>query len=262
MKQIFKTLLLLSLMIIQEAHGQVTVSNVRTELDTKTRSITVLYDLTAKGKFKYDIYDVKLLLSTDGGTNFKTLKIVSGGVGPEVKLGIDKKIVWQYFKEDRNFVGENTAFKVTAEVNLQARQARLNRLGGPESAAYSLIFPGWGQTKVRDGNRYWIAGLAAYLSVGAGLYFANQANNSLENYRNAESLGDADSFFSDFEQQRQLSNIAYGTAAAIWLTDIAFTVIRGLKNKKRAKQNTRGLAFRMQLEPIAQTPVFGFTWSF
>ena len=121
-------------------------------LDEANNTIEVIYNLKRDESSQY--YDVSLYYSNDGGKTFKgPAERVSGDVGKQVEPGSNKKINWNYFYEDSEFTGENLVFSVRAK---PAVPVAPRSLMGPKAALYSVLVPGWGDTKVRTGKNYWL----------------------------------------------------------------------------------------------------------
>jgi uncharacterized protein (TIGR02145 family) len=69
------------------------------------KQIIIYYDLT--GAQQDQTFEINVLCSTDGGKTFGTpLKEVSGDVGPNIKVGNDKKIIWDVLAEREKLEGE------------------------------------------------------------------------------------------------------------------------------------------------------------
>lgn len=261
-KLILTTLLSIttSLFVIQlKAQG---VTQVRAQLDKINRRVHIYYNLLVK-KGKYDKYEVDLYLSQDSGKTFTDrLELVGGNVGKGVIPGIDKKIEWYYTKELPQFDGQNVAFKVRAKVDLQAREKRILALKGPEAAGFSLLFPGWGDYKVRSGKNYWWLGISAYGLAGSGIFLRNKSNTNFDAYLTAESISQADELFKRADQQRQISTYLLATAAAIWISDITGVIIKGVQNKKEQQRIHSGSISAnptIQYNTFSRTPQFGIS---
>ncbi len=236
------------------------ITQVRAEVDKVNRRIYVYYDLLIK-KGKHDKYEVDLYLSQDSGKTFiDRLELVGGNVGKGVIPGVNKKIEWYYTKELPQFDGSNTAFKVRAKVDMQARKERILALQGPTAVGYSLLFPGWGDYKVRSGNTYWLVGFSAYAIAGTGLYLRGQSNRNFDAYLSANDIEQADSFFKKAQNQKRLSNTLFVTAASIWVMDMVLVAWQGMQNRKeqqRIQPGAFGVHPLLRYNAIANAPEIG-----
>ena len=85
------------------------VSNVTFRQDGQL--VHIYYDLSAKA-------DVSVELSTDGGKNFGTIRMVhvGGDVGKGVSAGSGKRITWTVLQDCDRLQGDRICFRVTAQV--------------------------------------------------------------------------------------------------------------------------------------------------
>jgi hypothetical protein len=236
-----------------------TVENIKAELDKVNRRINITYDLLAKGNNE-DRYNIEVWLSLDSGQSFsQKLEFVTGKVGKGISAGVNKEIQWLYMKENPGFTGKNVAFKIRAKVDQQARKERLLALDGSNAFWRSVIFPGWGDYRVRAARKnYWAIGAASYALVGSGLYFRYSSNQNYDKYKTANSLNDADNYFDKAQQQQRTSNFLLAAGAAIWIGDIVGVIIKGAKNKKQQgemfkKEQEQSSSFRMNYNPQYQS---------
>lgn len=96
---------------VLNVYGQ-TIDNVRFH-QTDEDKVIVTYDISGgEGR----TFEVTLTLSDDGGSNFLIVpRSVSGDVGPNVKGGRGKQIVWDVLADIRRLEGTNYVFKVSAK---------------------------------------------------------------------------------------------------------------------------------------------------
>jgi hypothetical protein len=245
----------LSILISHLAYSQ-QVSDMRAELDKLNRQIVLTYNLSANDN-KLDKYEVQLYLSMNGGQSFEKepLIYVTGNVGKGVSAGNDRKIQWRYLTENPSFTGKNIVFKIIAKLDVEAYEKRLEQLGGANRAFNSLIFPGWGDAKVREGKNYWLIGLVSYGLVGTGLYLHFNAKKNFENWQNSNNTPQADVYFNNFENQNRLSRILLGAGAGVWIADVVGVWLKGKKNTRelnelrQARKNRTSWHFDWQVNP-------------
>jgi hypothetical protein len=244
-----------SVLISYSAYSQ-QVSDMRAELDKLNRQIVLTYNLSADEN-KLDKYEIQLYLSMNGGQSFEKdpLIYVTGNVGKGVSPGNDRKIQWRYLTENPSFTGKNIVFKIVAKLDVEAYEKRLEQLGGAKRAFNSLVFPGWGDAKVREGKNYWLIGVASYGLVGTGLYLHFKAKNNFENFQNATNIPQGDVYLNNFEDQNRLSRILLGAGAGIWLVDVVGVWLKGKKNTRelnelrQARKNRTSWHFDWQANP-------------
>jgi opacity protein-like surface antigen len=100
-----KKLLIYALILfidILPIHSQ-TVSNVN--FWQKGQKIEIKYDLIGAKYYQY--FNIEVYVSTDAGKTYQgPLQQVSGEVGPDIKEGVNKIILWDVFKELPTFQGD------------------------------------------------------------------------------------------------------------------------------------------------------------
>lgn len=265
MKKFILFLLMVSFFCLQVGYAQIT--DVRAELDKLNRRIDIYYNLQAKGE-KYDKFEIELYLSEDGGETFeRKLEYVTGQYGKNVTPGLNKKMVWLYFKEMPEFTGKDIAFKVKAKVDLAAKEARILSLGGPKEALYSAILPGWGDYKVRDGKRwqFFTIGAISYALVGSGLYLRSRSRDNFDKVGRATSASEVDNLISRADGQNTTSTVLINTGIAIWAADLTLALLKGLKNQKAQRKIQQGkvsTSLRILYNPYANRPMFGLNFKF
>ncbi len=253
------------------AQSNVKVTNIKAELNRLDRKIYIYYDLSAKGS-RYDKYEVEVFLSEDGGETFPyRLDYVQGSVGKGIQAGYGKVIEWRYLQDRPAFTGQNIAFEIKAKLDLLDKERRIERLGGPGKAMLSLLYPGLGSYKVREGNQKWYygVGILAYGMVGTGLYLRFQSDANYDDYQagstvldvnQLNNLADERSRLLDRAQdQRRFSDILLIGGGAIWLTEFTFALLKGIKNRneKYRIMAQKTISFTPFFEPWGRQPRLG-----
>ncbi len=196
-------------------------------LDTATNTIQIKYDLRGP-KRRY--YNLRLLYSNNNGNSFKgPLRSLKGDFGDSIRVGKAKTVSWEFLKDNPYFNGKSIMFIIEAEEIPKIAK------GGPKNALWSLLLPGLGDLKVRNGYHYeWIAA-STYLLLGAGAFFYVKASRELQDYNNRipNTLDDHERLFRNARTDRNLSYGFFIAGGAIWLADIVGVYLRGLKNKRK-----------------------------
>ncbi len=245
----------------------------RAESDSIHRTISIYYDLDhGKNHFdRYDRYVVNLFLSTDGGESFyeRPLFYVKGSEGQEVTTGANKKIIWSYSEEKIPFTGKNTVFKITAAPDEDYQRQRIAKLKQANGMLYSMLWPGWGDMKVRSNpelrkqNYSWLAiGALSYGMIGTGIYLNGRARDKYTDFENATSVEAANAAFDDSETLSQISDYLIIGGITIWAADVLWVLFRGLKNKREAQRLDRKLSWYGQYDPFSQTHGLALQWKF
>ncbi|TRX48285.1 hypothetical protein FNH22_29365 [Fulvivirga sp. M361] len=252
------TLLSISTIITQAQNEK--VDFVDAVLDEPNNTIEVIYNLKPNSDNRP--YTVTLYYSNDGGKTFKgPAERVSGDVGIQVQPGSYKKIYWNYFYEDKEFTGENLVFSIRAKPMTVSTGSQLM---GPKAALYSVLIPGWGDTKARMGKNYWLITAGTWGLMGAALVSRSGAKNSYDDYLNAtdpeaanSAFDDADGKFNTFKTLRTLAILA-------WAADVVGVYIRGKKNEKEGLVIRRKVVMDWNLTMSAdgRTPLAGLKATF
>jgi hypothetical protein len=199
------------------------------EITLNQTDTTILIPYELKG-FKRRYYRTRLFYSNNAGNSYKgPLRALGGDIGDSLRPGNNKKIAWSFRQDNPYFDGKNISFKIEAiEIPKVAT-------GGPGSALRSLLIPGWGDTKVRNGYNYgWITALT-YACLSTGTYFYIRADQKYKDYNN-RIANTEEKHKSLFNDARRSQNVAIGFLAAggsIWAADVIGVYLRGLKNKRR-----------------------------
>jgi hypothetical protein len=204
------------------------------EVDKKQQKIFVNYRITDPSPIIYE-YDIQLYYSQDAGLNYQgPLQYLEGHYGTQIIADPQKTIAWNYLQENPNFYGINVRFKISATF----RKSVLN-LKSTEGALYSLVVPGWGNSKVRFlKHRYrWLGiTLPTYAMVGTGILLDIKSKQNYEAYQQALNFEEANPLYEKANEQRKWSRGLLWSGGILWLGDILQVAWKGMKNKKEKKQ--------------------------
>ncbi len=247
-------LLIVSCLTTQRAEAQfwkglfknklaVELQNAKITLNQTDTTIDIPYTLRG---YRNRLYLVKLSYSNNNGTSYKgPLRSVTGDVGDSLQAGKNRKIAWKFKRDNPYFDGKNISFK------LEATEMPKIAIGGSRNALRSLLMPGLGDIKVRNGYNYgWIA-VGTYASLATGGYFAYRAQQVYKNHQN-RIANDATAHEGYFKDAKRLQNISTGffiAGASVWIGDIIGVYFRGLKNKRRIVREKE----KLELEKTGET---------
>ncbi len=272
-KILFTSTFLFLFGLITQSYAQIFYFKNKIKVDFKESSIKlnqadttigITYDLkAAPGRY----YKARLFYSNNKGNSFKgPLYSVKGQIGDSIKPGKSKEVYWSFKKDNPYFDGKNIMFK------LDVTEIAKVSTGGPKYALRSLLVPGWGDTKVRNGYNYGIITIATYGCLITGAIFQLEANKRYTRYtdRLANSTQEHESLYKQAQNSKNLATAFFATGAAIWIGDIVGVYIKGVKNRRRVASEKRkleqekGNETTLKIYPLidGQSTQMGLSWKF
>jgi len=236
------------------AQSNARVENVDFFLERENLIIT--YDIV-KAKTG-ETFDVSVKISTVKGTPIKAYAL-SGDVGQGVYGGNFKRITWNLAKDnvlidDEIFV---EVIAVAPKLSPYMLDSKNVSVGG--AMLRSLAFPGWGNTYAKGGGAYWIMGIAAYGTLGATVYFNNQAHNNYENYKVSTDATERSQLYQDANDSYDMQKTFMFVAGAIWIGDIIWTGLQAKNIIKKAGQSKVSVGY--YYDPAVRTPMFSLSYN-
>jgi len=240
--------------LINKAEKIITLNYSIQEINFNTRKRPIVYE-----------YDVKPFYSEDTAKTFKPMQKVTGDVNNFILKGDNKKIYWTYFDENPDFKG-----KALYKIDFTFKKSFLG-LKGPNAFWYSLILPGWGQSKVNYYETFRARWHFTYLGVlslfALGYYFNDQSNQAYTKYNNATDVNSTQSAYTSANTNRIFSTTFFALGGALWISDIVRVIIKGKKNKieqeKIYEKNPElKSTFGMRYHQMTNTPMFVYNLKF
>ena len=258
-------------------NAQGRVSNVRMRAIDQ-QSIEVFYDL--RNSTSTDSVYVRLQ-RRNGTLVAPNLGSVSGDLGMNRIDKRDQRIVWNLrrngllLKEEVRAVVLLKQGGVVASVAQNpaetlpplpdsASLATEKPYRGPAWALLSLLAPGIGNAFVQTPKpRVGLRPLVTVAAYGLLIYGAGQQGESAQafvDYQRAGNEAAAEPFYQKANAANKRYYVATRAAAAIWLTDITLTLLRGFRNQRAEKQGSQPVSFHLNYQ--AHTPVAVVRYSF
>lgn len=276
-------LLVAAWLIALGASAQGRVSNVRMRA-LNQQSIEVLYDL--RNSQPTDSVYMRLQ-RRNGKLIVPSRAYVSGDTGLRQTDGRDRRIVWNLRRNGYTLREELRALVFVKQLGLQGNpiiadvpgqrtkasrrratepdtaSAATRPYRGPGWALLSALAPGIGNIFVQTPRpKVGLRPLVTVAAYGLLIYGAGQQGEAAQAYENYTLSGSNDvgePFYQQANAAHQRYYIATRAAAVIWVTDIALTVLRGIKNQRVDK---RGQAVSVNLSYQANVPVAVVRYSF
>ncbi|OFX24926.1 MAG: hypothetical protein A2033_14785 [Bacteroidetes bacterium GWA2_31_9] len=125
--------------------------------------------------------------------------------------------------------------EVYAKVKLKP-QLKINKL---KHITKSVIFPGWGDYKLRNGKLHFAYGILGYGLVATSMYLQQKAIKNYNNYKESYVVSESDNFFKKAILQRNISYAMIASATIVWTVDLAsiFTKSKKIKNNLTPEQS-------------------------
>ncbi|MEZ0542991.1 hypothetical protein [Fibrella arboris] len=275
LRSLLPLLLLLSISFAGNAQGR--VSNVRMRAIDQ-QSIEVFYDL--RNSVPTDSIYVRLQ-RRDGKLLAPELNSVSGDLGTNRVDGRDQRIVWNLrrngllLREEVRAVillkpgglltsSGPTPTEIAPALPDSASLVPDKPYRGPAWALLSLLAPGVGNIFVQTPKpRVGLRPLVAVAAYGLLIYGAGQQGEADQAYTDYVSAGNepaAEPFYQKANSAHQRYYIATRAAAAIWVTDLTLTLIRGFRNQRDEKRAAQPITYHLNYQ--ANTPVAVIRYTF
>lgn len=159
----------------------------------------------------------------------------SGDINKNLIGGGEKVAIWNVFNDRIEFIDSITV-KISATVE-----------GGfylDDPVILSTIYPGWGDYKIKPKGAYWLYGALGYSLIGASIGTYYSASNNYQNYINANSIEDKDSFYGKATLNKNLTYAFLGAAGVVWILDYV-----GIFNRKKEIKKSWKKALPMKENP-------------
>ncbi len=201
-----------------------------------------------------ETFNVTMNIMTKAGKKINAFAL-TGDVGKGVYGGKMKRIVWDLTR-DNVYIDDEITVEVLAQSEMQAKPVSV---GG--AMLRSLVFPGWGNTYVKDGGAYWLMGVFGYAAAGGVVFFNNKAYNSFEDYKaETDDAVKRDQLYTDAEDfQKKQKALMFG-AAAIWAADLIWTGIQAGSANTKARNPKVSMGYFYN--PVARQPMFSVSYKF
>ncbi len=228
---------------LSTAIGQslVSITNIRVDLDNNR--VKVFYDIT--GVTSADSVYIQVESRNRGLLNAVT---VTGDVGTSVLPGKNKMIFWDYRLDGIKIDDDEIQVNILVRQPIQPGSVG----GGPIYALLSAVAPGVGNIFVQPNKKVGLRPLLTGAYVGLivyGLVRKNQADKQYDLY--TRQLHPAD--YAEANRLHHQYLVASWTAAALLLTDVTYTFLRGRKNEKQRQPVRPSVAFNY----VGTTPTVG-----
>jgi hypothetical protein len=224
--RLLKLILLLPLFfsVTTFAQTQARIDNVDFTLDGNT--IVVSYSLSGVERFEYLTIDLKFITESN---DVITPKSATGDVGPgRFRNGIHT-IRWDPLTDNAGITGN-----IKASVTILSSRFIY---GGPSNSLFSLIVPGLGgQFTDKNKARAYATTISTIGLLGYSFWQNKMSDRYYDDYGVSEDPIEIEKLYNKANSAHHRAIISAGTAAGVWVFDIVWVTLRGLRNSKEAKE--------------------------
>ena len=242
-------------------------SNARIEninFDAEGSKLVITYDiLKAKAGETFEIW-VKII--TESGKEIIPVSMI-GDINKGVSGGLNKRIVWDV-ESDNAFIEEEFSVEVFARSEFEKetpipKETQVKKKGKGISVggalALSALLPGLGNRIVKGSGAQWLLGIAGYGFLAGSIAMNNSAYNAYEDYKIATTPEERDDLYKQAQDNEMISKVFFGTAVAIWVSDLIWT---GFQAGKARKQNKPDISLIYSYDPYSKKPLVGLSYRF
>ena len=113
----------------------------------------------------------------------------------------------------------------------------------------SVIFPGFGDYRLRNGWAYFSYGLVGYGSLATAYYCNTQANSFYSKYLVSDDISNRKGFYSNANDYKMYTYISIATAATVWALDLIFIAIKSHRLKKNLNEKKSRYYYKQFMTP-------------
>jgi hypothetical protein len=163
-------------------------------------------------------------------------KTVTGDIGDRIKPGANKRITWDLGK-DEIYIDGDISVQLFGEksIDYYSKGSLMLR---------SIVFPGWGQTKI-TGQPCWLVGVAAYGAFAGGIVYYNKCVSTADLYNNPLTPQYKKAALEDKGNKEFLNSRIFSlSAASIWVANIIWVAV--MPNQKQPVKHAK-----LYIKPLA-----------
>ena len=226
-------LILILILFFLKCVGQDEIKIEKPTLNYFDQKLYITYDLDNKN-YEYNII-VEIMNSSGSKMSASAL---SGDLGPDVKAGENKTIIWN-LNQDHIFLDEEISVRIVANIS----QKKYNK---GVLLMQSAVWPGWGQTKLTNGKPYWLMGFTAVGCLAGSYLYNQQSVKSYDKYVSSISASKGETYYNEALQYDNTSKILAYSAIGIWAINLVWVAVM----PNRLKVNSSLQKYSLQLAPV------------
>lgn len=103
----------------------------------------------------------------------------------------------------------------------------------------SMIFPGLGSYKLKNGNHHILYGMLFYGALGGAYYYNGLATENYSQYLNSFDKNQSDSYYKKTIEYSQLSQLLVAASSLVWVANISTVILRAGRIKRNLTKPKR-----------------------
>ena len=263
----FKYYVFILLIFPQIIYCQRNITITKPRIEIFEENLIINYDiLNAKPS---DFYKVWIEVTDSDGKKINAIS-VTGDVGQEIKGGTDKRIIWNMVS-DKIYIDKEIIIEVKAELSTKLVELKekeessknLTNISKTNMVLTSIPIPGLGQSLLKRGKPYWLAGVAGYGCLAGSVILNRMAASTYDEYKSSDVETDRISFFDEAVRKDKYSKCLAYSAIGIWAADLIWVIVTPTKSSRsQVAQKERKLEIKPCLDTRSNITMVSLTYKF
>ncbi len=226
-RALYSNLLAICLLIVALAAaksavaGQPDITNVTVSV-TADKKVSITYDLASSSV--QDNFNIQIAVFSGHSIAPLLVSQLSGDVGQTIRPGMGKTVVWDA-RADGYVLDGDYYVEVSATMRPQVRTG--------SHLTQSMLFPGLGDYRLRNGSLYFLYGVGFYGSLYGAWYYNDLAKQEYIRYQQATEIDMRNELYDNTNTYALYATTLLSTAAFIYITDNTGILMKSRRLRRR-----------------------------